>query len=458
MEITRPPGPVLTFALFALSAASLAATETIVTFAVTEERVISSPDGKTPPRNESRHYTQTVALGADSLAVQDDRQKTVYDFAQRRLLILESGPVTYNDLSLYHIPSFLEYELSHRNAMGAGMRAAKIENMGDLFSRFANETALRVESHRAPPDSPAPVIETNRQAEVLEFRHAGAVVARFIPADSALSAGERHRFVNYLAYTCNLHPQIRRAIADTGAIPRELVFKWDSVNTQTTTTLKLVSCAPAGVDSSILPAGARPAGHPGDPFYAILSDVERTARDPVRPGREAVIRFADEAVGAKRPLDAIMALLEFGLQSGEQLTDDMRRHREIFNRDPACQAYLGAFGQADKTTVEKNLAVNAAIDRRGLAKAHMLDLQRANLLEQTGQPREAVELYFKVLEANPYHAGALHDLGLLYARGFEPAKAWLCWDAARRLYPAHPMMQDITRIEQDLVRNEPDFF
>ncbi|MBI2497037.1 MAG: hypothetical protein HYV75_03645, partial [Opitutae bacterium] len=223
-------------------------------------------------------------------------------------------------------------------------------------------------------------------------------------------------------------------------------------------TLRLLSAAAADSDSSTLPAGVRPAEHPDDPFYRILSDVEHAARNPARPRREAVIRFADDAIAAKRPLDAIMALLEFGLQSGEQLTDDLRRHREIFNRDAACQAYLGAMRPSDKAAAEKSLAANAALDRRGLAKAHMLDLQRANLLEQTGQPRQAVELYFKVLRANPHHAGALHDLGLNLARGFEPAKAWQCWDAARRLYPAHPMMRDIIRIEQDLLRNEPDFF
>lgn len=448
----------LALTLFLLICRPATAAEWILTFAAIEERVIGSPDGKAPPRNETHQYTQTVALGADYLAVQDDRQKTVYDFARRRLLIVELAPATYNDLSLYHLPGFLEYELSNRNAIGATLRATKVGRMGDTFSRFANETALRVESRRAPPDSPIPVIETIKQEDTLVFLHGGVVAARFSPATATLPANHQHRFVNYLAYACRIHPQIRRAIAGTGAIPREFVFMWNNTNTQTTTTLRLVSSAAAINDSSILPAEAKPATHADDPLFALLDHCADAARDADRPDRAAVVKFADEALAAKRPLDAMLALLEFGLQSGEQLTGEIRRHHEAFNRDPACQAFRQAYGQSDKATVEKNLAANAAIDRRGLGKAHMLDLQRANLLERAGQPREAIEHFFKVLQANPWHAGALHDLGMVYARGFEPGKAWLCWDLARRLYPKHPMMSDVNRMEEELVRNQPDFF
>ena len=63
-----------------------------------------------------------------------------------------------------------------------------------------------------------------------------------------------------------------------------------------------------------------------------------------------------------------------------------------------------------------------------------------------------------MLRANPYHAGALHDLGMLYLRSYDHSKAWLCWDAARRLYPSHPLMSDVIRIEQEVLKNQPDFF
>ncbi len=458
MKTLELPAPILALLSCALFTGSLSAAEWQLTFAVTEERIIGSPDGKAPPRNETRQFTQVVALGANCLVVQDDRKKTVYDFAGRRLTILELAPLTYNELSLYHLPSFFEHELFNRNAIGAGLRTAKIGQRGETFSRFANETALHVESRRGASDSPVPVIETTKQAEALEFRHQGAVAARFVPADTPLPAFYRHRFANYLAYACSIHPQIRRALVETGAVPREFTVKWDNTNTRTTATLRLVSSAAADTDSSILPAGAKPAAHADDPLFALLGRSEEAARDPARPDRTATIAFADNALAAGRPLDAMLALLEFGLQSGEQLTDEIRRHHEAFNRDPACQAYRQAYGQSDKATAEKNLAVNATIKREGLVKAHMLDLQRANLLERAGQPREAIEHFFKVLQANPYHAGALHDLGMVYARGFEPGKAWLCWDLARRLYPDHPMMSDVARMEQELIANLPDFF
>ena len=446
------------FLLFLIFCLSVHAEEWALTFAVTENKIIESPKGDAPPRNETRHYTQTVVLGPDRLAVQDDRQKIIYDFSRRSMLVLDLAANTYNEWSLYGLPSFFEHELSNRTALGAVMRAAKIQQTEAIFLRYDNETALRVETRSAPRDFPAPIIKSVKQEGAFEFRHADAVVVRFVPADKPLPVAWHHRFVNYLAYSCCIHPQIRRTIAETKAIPQELTFTSRNTGTLTTTTLRLVSSLSVSTDSAALPAGAKRAAHSNELFFELLTAIETTARNPDRPARAETVTLADQAVTRGQPLEAMLALLEFGLQSGDNLTVDIQRHRKSFDRDPACQAYLKAFGQKDKAAAEKSLVINVSINRQGLTKTHMLDLQRANLLERTGHAREAIEHYFTVLRANPYHAGALHDLGMLYLRGYDHSKAWLCWDAARRLYPNHPLMSDVIRIEQEVLKNQPDFF
>lgn len=438
---------------------SASAEEWILTFDTREEKITTGPTGDAPPKTATRTYTWTVVLGADYLVLQDDRRKTVFDFTRKRMRLADLTNKTLNDLSLFHLPSFFEHELANRARLGAAMRSAKIEQAAESFNRFDDETALRVTlPAKSQFDLPPPVIEAVTKAGAIEFRHAGKTAVRFEPSTAALPATWHHRFVNFLAYGCNIHPGIRRGIAATGATPQELMFTWRTLNTSTTMSLRLISSVAASTNSSDLPPDARPAAPAGHPLAAILARVTSAADDPARPSPESVTQFADEAIEAKRPLDALMALIEYGLQSGVKLTDALRRHNAVFKRDPACQAYSSAFAQSDKPTVEKSLAINAGIDRHGLAKAHMLDLQRANLLERAGRPREALDALLKVVQANPCHTGALHDLGGLFLRNYEHDKAWLCWDAARRLYPGHPMMRDVIRIELDLVGNQPDFF
>lgn len=444
--------------LFLISCLTARAEEWALTFAVTENKIIQSPKGDTPPRHENRSYTQKILVGPARLTVEDDRRKIVYDFARRSMLAIDPAPNTYNEWSLYGLPSFFEHELSNRNAIGAAFHAAKIQQAAVSFLRYDNETALRVESRPAPHNLPAPIIETVKLEGVIEFRHEDATVVRFVPADKPLPADLHHRFVNYLAYSCSIHPQIRQALAETKMIPQELTFTSRNAGTTTTTALQLISSMSVSADHVVLPAGAKPAEHTNELFFEILAAIESTARNPARPSPADTITLANQAVARDQPLDGMLALLEFGLQSGEQLTVEMRRHRKTFDRDPACQTYIKAYRQTDKETAEKSLIINASINRQGLTKAHMLDLQRANLLERTGHPREAIEHYFTVLRANPYHAGALHDLGMLYLRSYDHSKAWLCWDAARRLYPNHPMMSDVIRIEQEVLKNQPDFF
>lgn len=438
--------------------ATVKAEEWVLVYAATEEQQIASPKGDAPPRTERRSYTQTIVLAGHCLVVQDDRQKIIRDFSRRRFVVLNLADKTYDEWSLFSLADFFESELNNRNALGAAMRAAKVDQAAAQFDRFDNESSLRLDSPPNPHNAPPPVIERVKLADGIEFRHRDQTVVRFFPADTALPAGLRRRFVNYLAYSCAIHPEIRRALVATDAVPREMVFTWSNMNRRTTVTLHLTSAGPAQTDSSPLPTDATPAKHAGDPVFQAIAAIRAAERTGHRPSRPEAIAFAESAFADKRPLDGLMALLEHGLQSGEQLTDEIRRHRADFADDIPCQTYLKAFDQSSKAACEQSLAANATLDRTRLQRAYMLDLQRANHLDRLGKTREAMDCYLKVIHANPFHAGALHDLGMLLARAYEHPNAWLCWDTARRLYPDHPMLKDILQREIQLAAGYPDFF
>lgn len=450
--------PIVVTGLALLCVASARADEWLLTYAVSEEQQIGSPDGKTPPENKTRSYQQVVALAENYLVAQDDRQKLIRDFMNRRYRVVDSSTQTYEEWSLFAFVDFLEAELANRNALGAGMRAAKVEPMAAQFTRFDNETALRLESLPHPRNPAEPIIEEAIVENGVELRHDERIVARFTLSHTSLPSHLQHRFANYVAHTWAIHPKIRRAILASGKIPQELRFTVRDVNKITTTTLRLLSAKVSTTDSSVLPPNVAPASHRDDPIFQLLADIRRAEQTERRTSREEMLDFAESSIDAKRPLDAYMALLEYHLQTGEPITEELRRYRKRFESDSVCRTYRRAFDQSSKAACEASLAANASLDRSGLIHAHMLELQRANLLERLGKPSEAKDNFIVVLRANPFHAGALHDLGMLLARSWEHPKAWLCWDTARRLYPEHFMLKSITQREQQLLSRYPDFF
>ncbi len=448
----------LLVALTFLSLVSVRATEWLLDYDVTEELRIESTDANTPAETSRRSFHQSVALAPSHLVVKDDRQQLIRDFASRRYHLINPATATYDTFSLFAFVDLLEAELANRNALGAGMRAADVSAMATQFSRFDNETNLRLESLPHPQNPAEPVIEETTVESALEFRHDGHLVARFTPSNTALPSDLQPRLASYLAYTFELHPKIRRRIVASSQIPQELRFTSRTGNRFTTTTLRLRSAASSSTNTSLLPPNAAPANRPDDPVLQLLAHIRRAEQTTPPASREETLAFVRSALDANRPLDALLALIEHQLQTGESIGEELRRLRKRFDSDPGCRTYRGAFDQSSKEACEASLAANATLDRSGLARAHMLELQRANHLARLGRAAEARESYLLVLRANPFHAGALHDLGALLARSWDHPKAWLCWDTARRLYPRHPMLKSIAEREQQLLSRYPEFF
>jgi hypothetical protein len=99
--------------------------------------------------------------------------------------------------------------------------------------------------------------------------------------------------------------------------------------------------------------------------------------------------------------------------------------------------------------------------RRLLAPAHVdvVDIFEGNTrLGISGQGKQGDELLLAALRADPYIAGAWHDLADRYYRTFRMEEAWSCMDAARRIAPSHPMLKSIEGLEQALRTRNPGYF
>ena len=99
-----------------------------------------------------------------------------------------------------------------------------------------------------------------------------------------------------------------------------------------------------------------------------------------------------------------------------------------------------------------------AIDRKGLTRGYMIDARAGEILAALGRSAEAEEHWIKALDANPRLIRVYIHLGTSRFRSFDMNDAWRCFDAARRVDPASPLLADITGLEARFANDFPDEF
>jgi len=441
-------------------------------YQVEQQTQSAAGPGQAAPRPKTRSFVRSLALGEGYLTIEDadTALRTVYDFRSRRIRVVQMDREIYDDWSLYGAVGGRISELLNRVMLADSLRAAKVPLAEGTFVRFDDETELSLELPAGQQAQAEPVIEkVGLPDHGWDFQHDGEEVVQFFPAAVELPPERYGDFVRFLAYGCSVHPEVRRQIAASGRIPEKMVLHWRQANTRLTATYRLLSAKKVDGDSSVLPREFRPADHPGDPLYRVLGLVGAGAGESLDERRDRRTKFVTAALADLRPLDALLALVEYGLETGDQPMEEFHRYAMEFQADDQCKRYLSALNQSSREACQNSLVACDSIDPSKLKKAYMLDLQRADLYAILGggrvqtqgqikQLKQAEELFLSVLTANPSLTGAYHDLGGLYFKEFDPTRAWLCFDAGRRLYPNHPLFQEITAWEQRYVRDFPDNF
>jgi hypothetical protein len=464
--------PVRTFIFAVLSILTihpLSADEWLLTYTLNRESPLQASRDPLPIK-ANRSDTLIISLGQQHLGVDDGHNKRVYDFARRRIVYLNLDQHEYSSWSLYSGIAARVRELENRFNLGASLPVEKTSGK-NFFGRYDNEANLGLEIPGMKSNEPDPVItRTDLSESGWEFWHDNLSVVQFAPAKEILPAVFYPRFANFLAYECSIHPKIRRQIVATGKIPQLLAVRWQLGGESKAAIYRLQSIEHGASDSTTLPVGFQPApakGNPAESLLHLISLVREDGRTAHRSTREQVERFAKDAISQHRALDAYFALLEYRLQSGERHPNDFRQYQRDFDQDDRCRLYITSQDQSSSEACRKGLAACESIDRTGLQKAYMLDLQRADLLQilgrgkgpnQQNQTVAAEKLFLSVLETNPFLAGAYHDLGRLYDETFRSSEAWLCFDTARQISPDHFMLKGITNLELRFEHDFPDYF
>ncbi len=407
-------------------------------------------EGKRPDsRPSDREEEMTVGLGEGYFRIEKGRGQAVYDFRRKRVVATDEAGKGWHEVSLFTDLAFRVSEYGNRVGLG-GMSREMGVSFGEL-SRLELETLFGIEM---PGEEKSRIVE-QEEGGMLRFRAGDAALAECAFSETALADPLATMLGRFLAYHCALHPQVRRAIVARKKVPKILEFRAREEGERRQGRFELKRAA----------RGPRVGPDPpkGEGLTSAFEDLEPLLRRASsRPSGGTPVRAADflkastEAAAQGRFLDAFLAIAECRFQTGEDPPKEAAKALfEKGSEDPALVSYMASFREEDP---QRAMQLLDSIPRDGLARAHLLDLAKANHLVSAGRADEADRLFRRALEANPRLVGAWHDLGNLYYHGYDTGKAWTCWDAARKIAPGHPMLRSVAELEERLERDFPDSF
>jgi hypothetical protein len=173
---------------------------------------------------------------------------------------------------------------------------------------------------------------------------------------------------------------------------------------------------------------------------------------------ETTVTARDGALTHGQVLDAMLGNMAILIMTGDSAgtTAWATQHRDAIQSDDLTRSLVASLNpQAVAQTAVQALA---ELRKEPGNAGYMLDVFQGNALLQVGDGKGGEEHLLSALSVNPYLLGAWKDLGSHYYQSFDAAKAWACWDAARRVNPQHPMLLPVTQMENRLRTTFPEFF
>ncbi len=406
-----------------------------------------------------------VATGPDTLAVTGKDYKLVYDFKNKKIYDINQVEKNYVQRSLFGNLAFRQAELSNRIFLHEMMeKAFKGQKAALFFDRFYSEELFSL--CLADKNSGYKIAKSKKALQDI-YSYNNVQVASFTPDSSALSGDKRRQFSRFLIYSTHLHPTIRLDIEKQGRLPKALSCYLENppvAKERVSLVLKKYS----GGDFVFKTDGLTETTDPKSPLVNIYARIKELGGAPPKDLKEQVIAYYKEALDKKNYLDAMLAVTEYGLQTGENLSQEMSDLKEFIKDDPECRKFIAGL-QNPESEQEAVLELGSLdmVDRSKSAKSYLIDIFRANLLvnmrkngieeAKTSEESNPEKAFLKVLQHNPFIAGVYHDLGKLYEDSYMHTNAWDCYELARKFYPKHPFMEEVNEKEKELAEKYPQF-
>lgn len=435
------------------------AKELCITYDIRSKQVTESNDGKREEKDSNSQIT--IGLGNSYLYIADGNNNSIFDFNKKRIISIDGTNKSYSDTSLFIDIGFRSMEFQNRlflhDVLNEALEKSGKNEPPPLVGVFDIESMFAIEK----PGSNEVSITENKRGDNYEYSFNNKIVVECKLSNNSLNNVEKSLFEKYLIYHCSLHPQIRKIIISKNQIPQYLKYSYKDIGITTSVELNLVKVALEQDNFYTIPLDyTKDYDSSIEELTSIINNAMSGKSSIKRLEKADFIKIADELKSKGSYLDAILALLECGLQTGEDLPEKIKEVMSSGgNSDARLQVFLQPIGNRnDKESIEKGLKALESITREGLMHGYVIDIMIADDQMSLGDCKKAEESFLKALKVNPYITGVYKDLGDLFNSSYDTVSAWQCWDAARFFYPDHKMLQQINEYEKWLTKNYPDFF
>ncbi|NVD71045.1 hypothetical protein HUX88_10810 [Duganella sp. BJB1802] len=414
---------------------------TSVHFEPTKSASNLPPDSKT---------TAFVTLADDYIAAKSGNATTIYDFKNRRRVVLDDANKTYVDYSLYDTLGFRVFEMRNRIGLNAAM--AKINPDLKPVRKVDLEQELTL------AEDSATVIDAATSGDTLRFTSEGIPLATWSKHGAQAGARDVAHFAQLLRYVQSIHPQVLAKLAEGGVIPDSLTF--------TTNT----SLAPVTVRMDVEKVqGASP------PAFTLQGYTPRQAT-PTQGALEALVdRMAAQtpqqldALRAAHPcdteaayredqlLDTMLGRIECTLSTGAPMLSFTPAQLEQVRASVPVSLAFSATKVTKQEEVVAAVKTLSGLRSQAPRKAYILKLFEANNRARLREFNESSQLFADVLEANPVLGGAWKDMGDLMIMRFDMPAAWRSWDIGRRIAPTLPNFAYVNQLESEMAKRHPEY-
>jgi tetratricopeptide (TPR) repeat protein len=451
------------FALFvllpALAVPRACAEELRLVFERVETTVARPGATPAPAKITQKRSTVTVALGSRYLYESGTDSPLQIDFEHRRMRVSRDDRPAYIEVPLFALIAFREMELSNRLAMRQTFAAMKLKNGPDLGTVLGLEAEFGLPSDAKKGKEESLQSENRGGALVWRINGDTATVCSF--TDTALTAPQEAMLGRWYLYSCKLHPEVRTALLQQHRLPRRLIYRWNSMGERTAVELTLQSMTLSADSSLRLPTGL--AAEPS--FDSTLSVTLNQAREALARCRAGaanapgVLEQARRAAAEGRGLDALLALSEYELVSCSEPPALDKASQEKVRADKRARLYTDAVRQIEDRKLKSALETLGKIDRTGLEKAYLIDLETATAHGIGGDAEGAAELFQRALRVNPCLVGAWTDLAGTCIGAYDTFDGWICVEAARQAAPPGcRLLEKFDQRERELVKEHPEYF
>lgn len=432
---------------------------------------------------ESQTYQDEVWLQQDTTRfLTATGNVSVIDFVRRRLTELDAQAHTYVRSSLYAEVAFRHFESTSRQEVRQVVEAAGQVMPGFGAVHIEHQLSVRCAEPAttiADPPLPAPrkrvsgwirsliarsdIAVEQREGHLRYGTPSGRLLLQYAIDGFATEPELVRSFVRLLRIRYGGHPLILERMAASGRIPREI--RYGSLDPMGASAEELTLRI-----HSVEPAEERPIVSDGykrlvSPDKATAVDVALARALAAAAVDHAAVRArrlaeAQQALAAGRPVEAVLTICELGLENDAPKQELEEAMRSVVSEPAAPLLALISQLGAKRGEAEAKSGLAALVGFRQAAgrRAHVLNTFEAVCHSALGQVDEARARLLEALKVNPFLVGAYKDLGDLEQREYAMRRAWTCWEAARRLAPRHPMLNEVEALEKLLERTHPEFF